>query len=76
MVRTVPAAKYTSPNYIVAYFSICVLCRYHFRYGPNKAYVKGVYNSDDDYFADIAKAYQTELQILYDAGLRNAQGKF
>ncbi|KAK5131327.1 hypothetical protein LTR08_000993 [Meristemomyces frigidus] len=46
---------------------------YHFRYGPNKAYVKGVYNSDDEYFADIAKAYQTELKILYDAGLRNAQ---
>lgn len=25
------------------------------------------------YFADLAKAYQTELKILYDAGLRNAQ---
>ncbi|KAK4542698.1 hypothetical protein LTR36_006270 [Oleoguttula mirabilis] len=46
---------------------------YHFRYGPNKAYVKGVYSNDDEYFADIAKAYQTELKILYDAGLRNAQ---
>ena len=47
--------------------------RYHFRYGPNKAYVKGVYANDDEYFADVAKAYQTELKILYDAGLRNAQ---
>ncbi|KAK4504678.1 hypothetical protein PRZ48_002639 [Zasmidium cellare] len=46
---------------------------YHFRYGPNKAYLPGVYASDDDYFADLAKAYQTELRILYDAGLRNAQ---
>lgn len=46
---------------------------YHFRYGPNKAYVKGVYANDDEYFADVAKAYQTELKILYDAGLRNAQ---
>lgn len=46
---------------------------YHFRYGPNKAYNKGVYASDDEYFEDVAKAYQTELKILYDAGLRNAQ---
>ena len=46
---------------------------YHFRYGPNKAYLPGVYNNDDEYFADVAKAYQTELKILYDAGLRNAQ---
>ncbi|KAI9663236.1 MAG: hypothetical protein M1821_008284 [Bathelium mastoideum] len=46
---------------------------YHFRYGPNKAYLKGVYANDDEYFADIAKAYQIELKILYDAGLRNAQ---
>lgn len=49
------------------------LIRYHFRYGPNKAYAKGVYANDDEYFADVAKAYQTELKILYDAGLRNAQ---
>lgn len=47
--------------------------RYHFRYGPGKAYLPGVYANDDEYFADVAKAYQTELKILYDAGLRNAQ---
>ncbi|KAI7581479.1 hypothetical protein D0869_01523 [Hortaea werneckii] len=46
---------------------------YHFRYGPKKAYLNGVYNNDDEYFADVAKAYQTELKILYDNGLRNAQ---
>lgn len=46
---------------------------YHFRYGPNKAYTKGTYANDDEYFADVAKAYQTELKILYDNGLRNAQ---
>ncbi|GAB7365427.1 hypothetical protein MBLNU230_g6504t1 [Neophaeotheca triangularis] len=46
---------------------------YHFRYGPNKAYAKGVYNNDEGYFDDVAKAYQTELKILYDAGLRNVQ---
>lgn len=46
---------------------------YHFRYGPKKAYIENVYANDDEYFEDVAKAYQTELQILYDAGLRNAQ---
>lgn len=46
---------------------------YHLRYKEGKAYPKDVYASDEEYFADIAKAYQTELQILYDAGLRNVQ---
>lgn len=46
---------------------------YHLRYEEGKAYPKDVYSSDEEYFADIAKAYQTELKILYDAGLRNAQ---
>jgi methionine synthase II (cobalamin-independent) len=46
---------------------------YHLRYEEGKAYPKEVYGSDEEYFADIAKAYQTELKILYEAGLRNAQ---
>ncbi|KAK2758962.1 hypothetical protein FQN54_003060 [Arachnomyces sp. PD_36] len=46
---------------------------YHLRYREGKAYPKEVYGSDEEYFADIAKAYQEELQILYDAGLRNVQ---
>ncbi|KAJ9108684.1 hypothetical protein QFC21_000004 [Naganishia friedmannii] len=46
---------------------------YHFRYGPKKAYAPGVYANDDEYFADVAKAYQTELKILYHAGVRNVQ---
>ncbi|EMC96227.1 hypothetical protein BAUCODRAFT_467393 [Baudoinia panamericana UAMH 10762] len=46
---------------------------YHFRYGPKKAYVNNAYSNDDEYFADVAKAYQTELKILYDNGLRNGQ---
>lgn len=46
---------------------------YHLRYKEGKAYPKDVYSSDEEYFADIAKAYQTELNILYDAGLRNVQ---
>lgn len=46
---------------------------YHLRYKTGRAYPKEVYASDEEYFADIAKAYQTELKILYDAGLRNVQ---
>lgn len=46
---------------------------YHLRYKEGKAYPKDVYSSDEEYFADIAKAYQAELKILYDAGLRNVQ---
>lgn len=46
---------------------------YHFRYKEGLAYPKDVYASDEEYFADIAKAYRQELKILYDAGLRNAQ---
>ena len=46
---------------------------YHLRYKEGLAYPKDVYSSDKEYFADIAKAYQAELQILYDAGLRNVQ---
>lgn len=46
---------------------------YHMRYRNGKAYPKSAYANDEDYFADIAKAYQAELQILYDHGLRNVQ---
>ena len=46
---------------------------YHLRYREGRAYPKEVYASDAEYFADIAKAYQVELQTLYDAGLRNVQ---
>ncbi|KAJ5808473.1 Methionine synthase vitamin-B12 independent [Penicillium riverlandense] len=46
---------------------------YHLRYLEGKAYPADVYSSDAEYFGDIAKAYQAELQILYDAGCRNVQ---
>ncbi|KAL1893957.1 hypothetical protein Sste5346_006098 [Sporothrix stenoceras] len=44
---------------------------YHLRYKPGYAYPKDVYADDAAYFADIAIAYQIELQTLYDAGCRN-----
>jgi methionine synthase II (cobalamin-independent) len=46
---------------------------YHLRYVEGKAFPKSVYASDEDYFADIAKAYHAELDILYEAGVRNIQ---
>ncbi|EME49498.1 hypothetical protein DOTSEDRAFT_68308 [Dothistroma septosporum NZE10] len=46
---------------------------YHLRYREGKAYPKDVYASDEDYFADIAAAYRKELEILYEAGVRNVQ---
>ncbi|KAJ9197660.1 hypothetical protein DTO164E3_1313 [Paecilomyces variotii] len=46
---------------------------YHLRYREGRAYPKEVYSSDEEYFGDIAKAYQEELRILYEAGCRNVQ---
>lgn len=46
---------------------------YHMRYKEGIAYPKEVYSSDEEYFGDIAKAYQEELRILYEAGCRNVQ---
>ncbi|KAF4263124.1 hypothetical protein CNMCM8812_004304 [Aspergillus fumigatus] len=46
---------------------------YHLRYKNGKAFPKNVYSTEDEYLSDIAKAYQEELQILYDAGCRNVQ---
>lgn len=46
---------------------------YHLRYKDGKAYPKEVYSNDEEYFQDIAKAYQAELDILYEAGVRNVQ---
>ena len=46
---------------------------YHFRYGAGKAYPSTIYKNDEEYFADVAKAYQEELKILHAAGIRNIQ---
>jgi len=46
---------------------------YHLRYVDGAAFPKDVYAGDKEYFADVAKAYQVELDILYKAGLRNVQ---
>lgn len=46
---------------------------FHMRYKQNKAWKEGVYSSDAEYFKDVAKVYQAELDVLYKAGLRNVQ---
>ncbi|KAH8120189.1 UROD/MetE-like protein [Phellopilus nigrolimitatus] len=45
---------------------------YHLRHGEY-AYNKEVYKNDDEYFADIAIAYQQEIAELYSIGCRNIQ---
>lgn len=46
---------------------------YHFRYMNGRAYPAEVYANDEEYFADVAKAYQEELKILHSQGIRNIQ---
>jgi methionine synthase II (cobalamin-independent) len=46
---------------------------YHFRYRAGRAYPKEVYANDEEYFEDVAQAYQTELKLLHQEGIRNVQ---
>ncbi|KFY40670.1 hypothetical protein V494_03389 [Pseudogymnoascus sp. VKM F-4513 (FW-928)] len=46
---------------------------YHLRYKEGQAYPKEVYKSDEEYFADVIVAFQEELKVLYEHGLRNVQ---
>ena len=48
-------------------------CYFHLRLGRGKCYSKEAYANDEDFFSDLAKAYQQEVQTLYKAGLRNLQ---
>ncbi|BGP19174.1 hypothetical protein JCM10213_005820 [Rhodosporidiobolus nylandii] len=45
---------------------------YHLRHGEH-AFDKSVYPTENEYFADLAKAYREELADLYEAGCRNVQ---
>ncbi|KAI2617866.1 UROD/MetE-like protein [Hypoxylon sp. NC1633] len=44
---------------------------FHMRYKQGRAYTS--YANDAEYFTDVAKVYQSELEMLYKAGLRNVQ---
>lgn len=46
---------------------------YHFRYRAGRAFPKNVYANDEEYFEDVAKAYQQELKLLHESGIRNVQ---
>jgi methionine synthase II (cobalamin-independent) len=46
---------------------------FHMRYKQGRAYTPEAYSNDKEYFADVAKVYQAELEQLYNAGLRNVQ---
>jgi methionine synthase II (cobalamin-independent) len=46
---------------------------FHMRYKQGKAYAETAYLNDAEYFKDVAKVYQRELEVLYEAGLRNVQ---
>ncbi|KAK4640046.1 hypothetical protein QC761_611680 [Podospora bellae-mahoneyi] len=46
---------------------------FHMRYKQGRAYTKEAYANDAEYFDDVAKVYQAELDVLYKAGLRNVQ---
>ncbi|KAK0614848.1 hypothetical protein B0T17DRAFT_510679 [Bombardia bombarda] len=46
---------------------------FHMRYKQGRAYTKEAYANDAEYFKDVAKVYQDELDLLYKAGLRNVQ---
>ncbi|CAM1503613.1 Fc.00g012040.m01.CDS01 [Cosmosporella sp. VM-42] len=46
---------------------------FHMRYKQGKAYTPEAYANDSEYFKDVAKVYQAELDQLYQAGLRNVQ---
>ena len=46
---------------------------FHMRYKQGQAYTKEAYASDAEYFKDVAKVYQAELDQLYKAGLRTVQ---
>lgn len=46
----------------------------HIQLKPGTAYTPGSgYNSDEEYFSDLAKAYVQEICTLYDAGCRQIQ---
>jgi methionine synthase II (cobalamin-independent) len=46
---------------------------FHLRLAPGKVYSKDAYTTDEDFFADLAAAYQKEFKTLNDEGLKNIQ---
>ncbi|TFK56986.1 UROD/MetE-like protein [Heliocybe sulcata] len=53
--------------------TMCPPTWFHQRHGSSLTYDLSVYKNDEEYFNDLAKAYQEEIQDLYDLGCRNIQ---
>lgn len=54
-------------------FTMITPAWFHMRYKQGRAYTPEAYANDAEYFQDVAKVYQAELDQLYKAGLRNVQ---
>lgn len=48
-------------------------CYFHLRLASGKCYTPEAYSNDEDFFADLTKAYRQELKALYAEGVRNIQ---
>lgn len=46
---------------------------YYTLYREGHAYPKDVYANDDEYLADLSRAYRREIDLLYEIGCRNIQ---
>jgi len=65
--------KFTNPEeHKHLKLTLCAPEWFHLRHGEY-AYDTNVYKNDDEYFDDIAVAYQQEIQDLYARGCRNLQ---
>ncbi|XWW98428.1 hypothetical protein V2A60_006428 [Cordyceps javanica] len=65
---TLPQEKWSACK-----FTMPPPCYFHLRLAKGKCYSPDAYSNDGDFFADLAVAYQQEIQALYDEGLRNLQ---
>lgn len=54
-------------------FTMPPACYFHLRLAPGKCYSADAYSCDEDFFADLAVAYQKEIKTLYGEGLRQLQ---
>ncbi|KDQ52441.1 hypothetical protein JAAARDRAFT_40291 [Jaapia argillacea MUCL 33604] len=53
--------------------TVCPPTWFHQRHGSDLTYDLSIYKNDDEYFTDLAKAYQEEIAHLYSLGCRNIQ---
>ncbi|KAM3441247.1 hypothetical protein MY4824_001698 [Beauveria thailandica] len=63
----------SSDQWRLCKFTMPPPCYFHLRLARGKCYSSEAYSSDSEFFADLAVAYQQEIQALYDEGLRNLQ---